>query len=306
MHGYCREKISIVPFLHHYSISDLQYFFISLLAQLREIALVMSVGALFHSLAVSLLKLIFAAEVLASSFQSFLVPGLTVLPEFTLLGLNVSSWTGYEATWVAFQASVNLISAASWLTEDRLYFSSSEAEVMWSLSVTLSSILSILFWATWISFMSLQEGSSDLTRTWLHSWSPYLNLDIQRACASWIILLLGIWLATLLMSKYVKVVKVCQSCLKRDFSKLLIQSTLQSSTISSNNINIFTIKAKYSFRTSEKSFFELFRSKLINFSEVDFPSNHRCSSTKSQKSVDVKSGNFSTVPLKISEVKLIG
>ena len=99
---------------------------------------------------------------LASSFQSFLVPGLTVLPEFTLLGLNVSSWTGYEATWVAFQASVSLISAASWLTEDRLYFSSSEAEVMWSLSVTLSSILSILFWATWVWFIQLDHKNPTL------------------------------------------------------------------------------------------------------------------------------------------------
>ena len=57
-----------------YSANCLQNFLISRFAPLRQGAFVMFKGALFHS--ASLLKLILADVVLASSFQSLVVPGV--------------------------------------------------------------------------------------------------------------------------------------------------------------------------------------------------------------------------------------
>ena len=128
-----------------YSANCLQNFLISRFAPLRQGAFVMSKGALFHSMAISLLKLILADVVLASSFQSLVVPGLTVLSEFTLFGLNTSICKGYVLRCVDFHASVSLISAANWFPDGILYFVSNEAVVMWSFNEARSSILSILF-----------------------------------------------------------------------------------------------------------------------------------------------------------------
>ena len=78
-------------------------------------------------------KLILAAEVLASLFQSLVVPGLTILSEFSLFGWNTFICIGYVLTSVDFQASVSLISADNWLTDWRLYFVSKDAFLLFFL-----------------------------------------------------------------------------------------------------------------------------------------------------------------------------
>ena len=55
---------------YFYSSIEQQCFFISLFAQDRVVAFFIREGALFHSFAVSLLKLIFAAVDFASSFHN--------------------------------------------------------------------------------------------------------------------------------------------------------------------------------------------------------------------------------------------
>ena len=62
-----------------YNVNCLQYFLISFLAMFNEDALFIFSGALFHSLAESLLKLIFAATEFASSFHVLIELGLITL-----------------------------------------------------------------------------------------------------------------------------------------------------------------------------------------------------------------------------------
>ena len=60
--------------MYYYIYNNLQYFFISLLALPILVAFIISGGPLFHNSAVSLLKIIFAAVDLASTFQIFGTP----------------------------------------------------------------------------------------------------------------------------------------------------------------------------------------------------------------------------------------
>ena len=152
-----------------YSANCLQNFLISCFAPLRQGAFVMFKGALFHSLAISLLKLILADLVLASSFQSLVCSrshwSIRVYP------IWVKHLHLYRVC-VDFHASVSLISAANWFTDGILYFVSNEAVVMWSFNEVRSSILSILFWVFWIRLICLFVGSSFDLLTWLQSWRP--------------------------------------------------------------------------------------------------------------------------------------
>ena len=60
-------------------------FFISLFAPKREVAFLISAGAQFQSLAKSILMLSLAAFDLDESFHIFVVLGLTVLPDSSLV-----------------------------------------------------------------------------------------------------------------------------------------------------------------------------------------------------------------------------
>ena len=79
----------------YYKISrDLQYFLISHFAQFKLGVFLIPNGALFHSMAVSLLKLSLAALDLASSFQIFIELALMFLPWSSLPWMLDSSWIG--------------------------------------------------------------------------------------------------------------------------------------------------------------------------------------------------------------------
>ena len=91
----------------------LQKLFISLFALYRDMAFVNATGALFQSLAVSLLKLILAAVDEASSFHCLMELGRIDLRQSALFGLLGSSLSGYDSMCVHFQASTSLISADS-------------------------------------------------------------------------------------------------------------------------------------------------------------------------------------------------
>ena len=82
-----------------YNARVLQKILISLLAPLRHVALVIRIGAEFQSLAMSLLKLILAAVVLASSFQCLVVPVLTSL---SVKGLNMEGMITWSIFWLVF------------------------------------------------------------------------------------------------------------------------------------------------------------------------------------------------------------
>ena len=96
-----------------YSSNDLQNFLISLFAKPRVGACLMDSGAIFQSLAQSLLKLILAAPVLASSFQILIELALMTLSVTDLFGLFGSSFKGYCSMFTHFQASISFICAAS-------------------------------------------------------------------------------------------------------------------------------------------------------------------------------------------------
>ena len=78
----------------NYNGNSLQNDFISFFAVLSDGAFLMPSGALFQSLAVSLLKLTLAATDLASSFQSLMELGLSSLSVIALSGLLGSSFSG--------------------------------------------------------------------------------------------------------------------------------------------------------------------------------------------------------------------
>ena len=94
---------------------------------------------MFQSLAQSMLMLSLAAFDLAESFHFFVVFGLTSLFVNGLLGWFLVILKGYDSTWHAFQASINLISPANWLTEGMLYFWGSELDVTCSFRELTSS-----------------------------------------------------------------------------------------------------------------------------------------------------------------------
>ena len=91
-----------------YSSNDLQNFLISLFAKPRVGACLMDSGAIFQSLAQSLLKLILAAPVLASSFQILIALVLMTLSVTDLFGLFGLSFKGYCSMFRHFQALIDI------------------------------------------------------------------------------------------------------------------------------------------------------------------------------------------------------
>ena len=79
---------------YNYSSIDLQYSMISFLALLSVSAFFIAIGALFQSLALSLLKLSVAALILALSFQILMEVDLIILPQSSLPRLLGSSKKG--------------------------------------------------------------------------------------------------------------------------------------------------------------------------------------------------------------------
>ena len=100
---------------------SLQCLLMQFLAVCKLVAFVIANGALFHNLAVSIVKLSWAHFSLATSFQFLVVVVLTLLSVGILLGLLFRNFKGQSGTCMIFHASVNLISPANWLTDGRLY-----------------------------------------------------------------------------------------------------------------------------------------------------------------------------------------
>ena len=90
--------------------------------------------------------------------------------------------------------------AASWLKESSPVFFSNSDELVRSLNGTFRRSLMSLFWAIWTDLMLPLFGSVSSVLTFVHSWSPYFNLDIQSAWASCKSFVCGMWFDTLLMA----------------------------------------------------------------------------------------------------------
>ena len=73
----------------------------------------------------------------------------------------------------------------------------------WLLQCSLlpSSSHSSLFWASWVALLFFVSLSSSVSLTMFVSWRPYLAFDIHMLCAAILSLSLGMWFASLLITK---------------------------------------------------------------------------------------------------------
>ena len=154
-------------------------------------------GALFHAFMPSLMNVCFdKSEKLNTLITSF---------EIDLIALD--SWSGtlfeilneWSSSFVAFHISDNFICAFIWLTDNMLNLVRREAVLIWSLILVPFSSLSILFWESWRSFSSLGVGSDSFHLILLHSWRPYLILELNTTNKAnilrvwWIYQRFGFW-----------------------------------------------------------------------------------------------------------------
>ena len=158
-----------------------------------ELALVIALGAWFHILLASPMK-VFGVQFI----MNFSEEALLVVAPFNI-GWMVGGWSWYDKMFLLFHISVSLIWAIVWFTESIWFLSNKDLMLTLSLTLTFSKFLNMLFWAI-CNFSSSHDWGSKLDfLTGPYSCRPYLNLLVQILSATFFSCSLFTWFASLLI-----------------------------------------------------------------------------------------------------------